>query len=815
MQLNNTSSNSNSKHQSPFIFLLSSFPPPIKPYLTPMRTALSFLRSLSTSIPIHHRRLATHRTLSLFITTHQPQTKTTRLPLFHTRSGSQNSVSNIVEQLAGEDEHWDFEKDNESFNFDACFGSSVDDSKSLKASPTVDVKELEELPEQWRRSKLAWLCKELPSHKPATLIRILNAQRKWVNQDDITYVVVHCLRIRENETGFRVYKWMMQQHWFRFDFSLATKLADLMGKERKYLKCREVFDDIINHGLIPTDYTFHILIISYLSSSNRVCLDEACVIYNRMIQLGGYSPRLNLHNSLFKAILTAREDASKRFLSQAEFIFDQMVTSGFKIHKDIYSGLIWLHSYQDKIDKERMASLRDEMQLCGIEENKEVLVSVLRACSKEGDVEEAEKTWKKLVNLNQNIPSQAYVYKMEVYAKIGEYMKSFEVFKSLQEQFGSASTSGFHKVIEVLCKAQAAELAESVMKDFVESGKKPLMPSFINLMDMYFTTDKHDKLEHAFFQSLEKCRPNRTIYNIYLKSLVHIGNLEKAEEILRQMQNLEDVGVDSKSCNTILRGYLDGREYVKAEKIYALMKEKKYHIDPDLIENLERVLSSNEELVKNPVTLKLSKEQREALVGLLLGGLKIESDEERKNHMLVFKFNENSGAHKVLKRCICNEYNEWLDLCNEKDDRLTTISHSYFGFYADQFWPKGQPVIPKLIHRWLSPRVLAYWYMYGGYKTSSGDILLKVKGSEDGVSRIVKALQKKSLTCKVKHKGGFFWIGLLGSNSIWFWKLVDPYILGDLKGRLKPEHLSSDLKEESEAIDFDRNDFDYSEDAAS
>ncbi|KAJ0522486.1 putative homing endonuclease, LAGLIDADG, tetratricopeptide-like helical domain superfamily [Helianthus annuus] len=808
MQLNNRP-----QDQSPFIFLLSSLPTPVKPYLTPMRTAITLLRSLSTHH--HHRRLIIHRTLTLFNTLHTPHpTNPIRFPLFH----AQSSVSNFVEQLAGEDGNWDSSKDkldNESFNFDACFGSSIDDSEKFKASASLDVKELDELPEQWRRSKLAWLCKELPSHKPATLVRILNAQRKWANQDDMTYLVVHCLRIRQNETGFRVYKWMMQQHWFRFDFALATKLADLIGKERKYLKCREIFDDIINHGLIPTEYTFHILIISYLSSSNRGCLDEACVIYNRMIQLGGYSPRLSLHNSLFKAIVTAPEDSSKRYLNQAEFVFHQMVTSGFKIHNDIYSGLIWLHSHQDTIDKQRIESLRAEMQLSGIEESKEVLVSVLRACSKEGDVEEAEKTWKKLLNLATRIPSQAFVYKMEVYAKNREYMRSLDVFKSLQQQSGSPSTSGFHKIIEVLCKAQAAELAESVMKEFIESGKKPLTPSYINLMDMYFTLGMHDKLEYTFLQSVENCRPNRTVYNIYLKSMVHIGNLEKAEDVLRQMQNLEDVGVDSKSCNAILMGYLDGREYVKAEKIYALMKEKKFHIEPDLIETLERVLSSNEEVVKNPTTLKLSKEQREALVGLLLGGVKIESDETRKNHTLVFKFNENSGVHNVLKKRIRSEYNEWLDLSSEKDDQFTTISHSYFGFYADQFWPQGQPVIPKLIHRWLSPRVLAYWYMYGGYKTSSGDILLKIRGSDDGVDRIVKALQKKSLTCKVKRKGGLFWIGLLGSNSIWFWKLVDPYIVGELKDQLKPERFSSDLKEESQTIDFDKSDSDYSEDDAS
>ncbi|XP_071691758.1 pentatricopeptide repeat-containing protein At2g15820, chloroplastic [Rutidosis leptorrhynchoides] len=780
-----------------------------KPYTTPMRTALTILRSLSASFPIHRRRrLLTSYNIPFFNQPNNPP----RITLPHIRSQHQSSVSHFVEHFAGETETSDFEKDTEPFNFDACFGSSSDDSKNLNSSPSLDLKELDELPEQWRRSKLAWLCKELPSHKPATLIRILNAQRKWVRQDDMTYLAVHCMRIRENETGFRVYKWMMQQHWFRFDFGLATKLADYMGKERKYLKCREIFDDIINQGLVPTEYTFHVLVVAYLSSSNRGCLDEACAIYNRMIQLGGYSPRLSLHNSLFKAIVTAPEHALKNYVNQAEFIFHQMVISGFKIHKDIYGGLIWLHSYQDKIDKVRIAALRTEMQLSGFEDSKEVLVSVLRACSKEGDIEEAEKTWNKLVTLTNNIPSQAFVYKMEVYAINGEHMRSLEVFRDMQEQLGSASTLGFHKVIKVLCNVRAVELADSIMKEFIVSGKKALMTSFSDLMDMYFTLGMHDKVEYTFLQALENCRPDRTFYNMYLKSLVYIGNLEKAEEILRQMQNLEDIGVDSESCNIILRGYLDGREYAKAEKIYSLMNEKKYHVESDLMENVERVLSSNEEVVKNPIAVKLSKEQREALVGLLLGGLQIESDENRKKHMLVFKFNENSGVHKVLKRHICNEYNVWLDSSSKENDQINTIAHSYFGFYADQFWPQGQPVIPKLIHRWLSPRVLEYWYMYGGYKTSSGDILLKIRGSEDGVERIVKALQKKSLTCKVKRKGRLFWIGLLGSNSTWFWKIVDPYIVEDLKDTLKPEHIHSDLKEQSQTLDFDKSDSDYSED---
>ncbi|KAK6916487.1 Homing endonuclease, LAGLIDADG [Dillenia turbinata] len=84
--------------------------------------------------------------------------------------------------------------------------------------------------------------------------------------------------------------------------------------------------------------------------------------------------------------------------------------------------------------------------------------------------------------------------------------------------------------------------------------------------------------------------------------------------------------------------------------------------------------------------------------------------------------------------------------------------------------------------------------MYGGHRLSSGDIVLKLKGSKDGAQRVIKALKANSLECKVKREGKFFWIGFLGSNSTLFWKLVEPYILDELKDLLRPcaQSLGSD-----------------------
>ncbi|KAL9666867.1 hypothetical protein QQ045_001211 [Rhodiola kirilowii] len=612
----------------------------------------------------------------------------------------------------------------ESFNFVKTYSDDTD-LKHLP-SPDLQINDLDELPEQWRRSKVAWLCKVLPAHKSGTLVRILRAQRKWMTQEDITNVAGHCMRIRQNETAFKVYKWMVQQPKFSFDFALATKLADYMGKDRK-------------------------------------------------------------------ALLTCPGGIAKYYLKQAEFIFHNVVTSGLEVHKDIYGGLIWLHSYQDAIDKDRIVELRKEMKRAGFQEGNEVLLSLLRACSKEGDVEEAERTWVKLKNSEKRIPSQAFIYKMEAYAKVGNPIKSLEIFREMKTTHDKVNTVAYHKIIEILSRAQEKELAESHMSEFKESGLKPLMPSYIDLLTMYFSVELHDKLDSVFTECLEKCLPNRTIYNIYLDSLLKINNISKAEETFDLMLTTGSIGVNSRSCNGMLRAYISAEDYIKAEKIYDLMCKKNFDVESELMDKLESILTLIKKAVKKPVSPKLTKDQREILVGLLLGGLQIESDEEKKNHAILFEFKENNATHSILKRYLYNQFHEWLhpssrvsDMDDEIPQRFYSIVHSFFGFYVDHFWPNDRPAIPKLIDRWLSPCVLAYWFIYGGHRTPSGDILLKVKGDPDGVLKIIQALKAKSLECKIKRKGRVFWIGLLGSNSTWFWKLVEPYILEVIKATLEP-----------------------------
>lgn len=691
----------------------------------------------------------------------------------------------------------------------------IDDETHLSgSSDRNDEKELKEFSEEWRRRKIAWLCKELPAHDPAPMIRILNRQRKWIQQEDVKYIITHLLRIRENNIGHRVYKWLVQQGWFEFDPELASKLADILAKDLKVVRCRDVFDDIINRGYVPCESTFILLIMAYIEAPVKGFVDEACDIYNRMIQLGGYQPSLSLQNSLFKALLHGTGGTAKHHLRPAEAVFQNLKTAGHRIKEDIYEGLIWLHSYQDCIDHERIVCLRNEMKQAGFKESRDLLVSILRVCSRHADVKEAERTWAKLVDTGVGLTSQAYVYQMEVYAKAGQPMKSLEIFTKMQEEGVSMSVIAYLKIIEIMSKAQEKEHAENFMKQFEDSGLKPLQPSYVDLMQMYMCLSMYGEVESTFSRCMAKCRPNRAAYEIYLESLIKCGMLERAEGLFAELQKDGAIGIKSKMCNIMLEGYLNAGQEEKIKQLYDEMCHKKYDVEPTLMLQIKPLLNLGDKDVNKRLSLKLVAEQREILIAIFLSGAKVESYDENKTFEVHFEFNEKLEVQDVLKAHIYDTFYEWLKpvdrLKVQAEDippHFSTVSHGSFRFYANQFRPGGQMVMPRLIHRWLSSRVLAYWYMYGGRKSTSGDVIFYAQNYKvEDVECVGKALRMKSINCVIKRKGKQFQIRCQGKDAIWVWELMEPYILDPLKEVLKPKARVIENVAGNEDTDF------YSED---
>ncbi|KAK4788974.1 hypothetical protein SAY86_020293 [Trapa natans] len=99
--------------------------------------------------------------------------------------------------------------------------------------------------------------------------------------------------------------------------------------------------------------------------------------------------------------------STKHYLKLDEFIFHNLMTSGLEVHRNIYEGILWLHSYQDSVDRERIQELRKELQGAGIQESKEALMSILRVCSKKGDAEEVEREWELMCPKNYEVEASS------------------------------------------------------------------------------------------------------------------------------------------------------------------------------------------------------------------------------------------------------------------------------------------------------------------------------------------------------------------------------------------------------------------------
>ena len=196
------------------------------------------------------------------------------------------------------------------------------------------------------------------------------------------------------------------------------------------------------------------------------------------------------------------------------------------------------------------------------------------------------------------------------------------------------------------------------------------------------------------------------------------------------------------------------------------------------------------EIESRKKNLKLLGEQREVLIGVVLGDGHLETQNEGRTYRLKI---EQSIKHRDYVEHLFQIFNEWVNsppksrLRTGKDGTETemtgfqTYSHSAFRFYAQQFYPDGKKRIPKLISKWLTPRALAYWFMDDGSLKwrQSRAVILNTQGyRQDEVKKLASLLKAKfGLEAVMRKQQEGFQICIRGQSLEEFVKLVGPYLL--------------------------------------
>ena len=132
--------------------------------------------------------------------------------------------------------------------------------------------------------------------------------------------------------------------------------------------------------------------------------------------------------------------------------------------------------------------------------------------------------------------------------------------------------------------------------------------------------------------------------------------------------------------------------------------------------------------------VKLTKMQCDVLVGILLGDACLQTESNGKTFRLRISQSENHKEYLfhlydifknlTLSPPIRYEFTDKRNL-NKKYFRwsFSTTQQACLRFYGQQFYKNNKKIVPKLIHRWLKPMSIAYWYMDDGAQKWKGKSL--------------------------------------------------------------------------------------------
>lgn len=195
--------------------------------------------------------------------------------------------------------------------------------------------------------------------------------------------------------------------------------------------------------------------------------------------------------------------------------------------------------------------------------------------------------------------------------------------------------------------------------------------------------------------------------------------------------------------------------------------------------------------------LKLTKRQREIIIGKLLGDGHLETLDNGRTYRLKI---EHSLSQKEYVDWLYQEFKEWVRTPPQikfqkvngkifKKYWFNTLSHGSFRFYAQQFYRDKRKCVPKLIHRWLTPLALAVWFMDDGSiksKHHKARIINTQSYTKTEVQRLINVLKTKyGIECKLRKQKEGYQILILAESAKRFVEIIKPYLHPSMDYKIK------------------------------
>lgn len=212
--------------------------------------------------------------------------------------------------------------------------------------------------------------------------------------------------------------------------------------------------------------------------------------------------------------------------------------------------------------------------------------------------------------------------------------------------------------------------------------------------------------------------------------------------------------------------------------------------------------------MKKMTKTKLTVIQCDVLVGILLGDAALHTESGGKTYRLRVSQSEQHKDYLFHLYEIFQNLTPSPPVRDEFQDSrnpgkkyvrwsFATTQQTCFRFYGHQFYDGEEKKVPKLIHRWLKPRSIAYWYMDDGAQKWKGKSLGMRFCTDNFTEKDVKSLahvlhEKYNLKTSIEKKDKASRISISSYSYDIVKNLIFPYFIESMvyKFPLKTENLN-------------------------
>ncbi|CAN6448438.1 unnamed protein product [Victoria cruziana] len=462
------------------------------------------------------------------------------------------------------------------------------------------------------------LINKLSSLPPrGSIARCLDIFKNKLSLNDFALVFKEFAQRSDWQRSLRLFKYMQRQIWCKPNEHIYTIMIGILGREGLLEKCSEVFEEMPNHGVSWSVFSFTALINAYgrngqyetslqlLARMKREKIAPSLLTYNTVINscarggldweglLGlfaqmrheGIQPDLVTYNTLLNAC------ARRGLGDEAEMVFRTMNEAGIVPDVTTHTYLVEAFGKLNKLEK--VSELLREMELAGNLPDVSSYNVLLEARSQSGAINEAMGVFRQMQKVGCAPNALTYSILLNLYGRYGRYEEVRDLFLEMKVSSTEPDAATYNILINVFGEGGYFNEVVTLFHDMVEEKVEPNMETYEGLIFACGKGGLHEDARKILLHMQSNgIIPSSVVYNGVIEAY---GQAALYEEVLVAFNTMQEVGSlpAIETYNSLIAIFARGGLHREAQAIVSLINESEIQRNEDSFNGLIESFTQN------------------------------------------------------------------------------------------------------------------------------------------------------------------------------------------------------------------------------